>query len=83
MLGVVARGLSIPFRQQPPLASRSIFERPLADPEKHLALHLEVLAMLEKGAIQELPRADWSPGFYSRIFLVWQEVWEMETGHRS
>ena len=70
VLGVVARGLSIPFRQQPPLASRPIFEHPPADPEKRLALQQEVLAMLEKGAIQELPNADRSPGFYSRIFFV-------------
>ena len=70
VLGVVARGLPITFHQQPPLASRPIFERPPVDPEKCLALRQEVQAMLEKGAIQELPKDDRSPGFYSRIFLV-------------
>ena len=70
VLGVVSRGLSIPFREQPSLASSPIFEKPPADPEKRQALQQEVLAMLEKGAIQELPADDRTPGFYSRIFLV-------------
>jgi len=69
VLGVVSRGLCLPFKEQPPLSVQPIFLPPVCR-EKRLALSLEIESMLEKNAVEELPTERWTPVFYSRIFLV-------------
>ena len=56
--------------QDPPLSAKPIFFPPPGDPEKALALREEVRTMLCKGAVEEVPVVDCTPGFYSRMFLV-------------
>ncbi|XP_069142249.1 uncharacterized protein [Argopecten irradians] len=69
-LSVVKEGLGIPLLRDPPLASRPIFFPPPGDPEKALAIQEEVRTMLLKGAVEEVPMVECTPGFYSRMFLV-------------
>ena len=63
-------GYRIPFDRRPPL-----FERPLSLPAysrqsiKGVALTQELQTLLRKGAVEPTPQ---SPGFYSRLFVVWK-----------
>ncbi|XP_021361806.1 uncharacterized protein LOC110455772 [Mizuhopecten yessoensis] len=69
-LGGVSKGLCIPHLRDPPLAREPIFFPSPSDPGKVEALRSEVQAMIAKGAIEELSPDQWSPGFYSWVFLV-------------
>ena len=68
VLQVLREGYQIPFHSVPPL-SRVPLHRPTypASSERGLALTEEVLALLEKDAVEPAPS---TPGFYSRLFVV-------------
>jgi len=56
--------------EQPPLSSQAIFLPPPVCKKKRLALPLEIESVLVENAVEELPTDRWTPGFYSRMFLV-------------
>ncbi|XP_021346948.1 uncharacterized protein LOC110446233 [Mizuhopecten yessoensis] len=84
-LGVVSKGLCIPLLRDPPLAREPIFFPSPSDPGNVEALRSEVQAMIAKGAIEELSPDRWSPGFYSRVFLMkkksgaWRHIIDLST----
>ena len=63
-------GYRIPFSSPPPL-SRVPVPIPSYSPTstKGKALRVEVLSLVEKGAVELAPP---SPGYYSRLFVVWK-----------
>ena len=68
VLEVLRQGYQIPFHTSPPLSRVPLpFPSYPATSERGLALRAEVLALVEKGAVEAAPS---TPGFYSRIFLV-------------
>ena len=68
VLEVVSQGYKIPFTTQPPLSLAPIpFSTYQKGSDKEIALGQEVLAMLNKNALQLAPT---DPGFYSQIFVV-------------
>ncbi|XP_021365668.1 uncharacterized protein LOC110458334 [Mizuhopecten yessoensis] len=69
-LSIVAEGLSIPLLREPPLTAEPIFFPPPVDLEKALAVRREIATLVEKSAVEEVPRHRFSPGFYSRFCLV-------------
>ena len=68
VVSTVKEGYKLPFASLPPLTMTPFVETSYRDGEKRQALHLAVLQMKDKGAIEValVP----SPGFYSRLFLV-------------
>ena len=68
MVKVLKEGYQIPFSSIPPLSPVPLrFQSYLHDSVKAEALEQELLALLEKGAIESAPH---SPGYYSRMFVV-------------
>ena len=67
---VLRLGYRIPFSSPPPL-SAVLLPIPSYSPSsiKGKALHGEVLSMICKGALELAPP---SPGYYSRLFVVWK-----------
>ena len=65
-------GYCIPFSSPPPLSPVPI-PVPSYSPSsiKGEALHGEVLSLVEKGAVELAPP---SPGYYSRLFVVWKAM---------
>ena len=65
---VVRFGYQIPFRAPPPLSPPKEFHSYGGSGVKFQALDAEVQTMIQKGAIELVPRP--GPGFYSRLFVV-------------
>lgn len=84
LLEVVERGLQLSFTSPPPLVRRPKWIAVPHSPEKAAALRQEVVALLEKQAI-EVVRDTASPGFYSHLFVVpkpggrWRPVIDLST----
>ncbi|VDI09351.1 Hypothetical predicted protein [Mytilus galloprovincialis] len=72
LLGSVSnsRGLTLQFKEQPPLSPVPIPLSNTQDPQKFLLLSTEVETLLTKRAVEEVPVSSIDPGFYSRLFLV-------------
>ena len=87
-LSVVSKGLDIPLMREPPLSQDPIFFPPPSDPDKAQALLDEVNCLIRKEAVEELPRSFWTPGFYSRMFLVrkksgaWRPIIDLSSFNR-
>ncbi|CAG2229494.1 unnamed protein product [Mytilus edulis] len=63
-------GLTLQFKEQPPLSPVPIPLSNTQDPQKFLLLSTEVETLLTKRAVEEVPVSSIDPGFYSRLFLV-------------
>ncbi|CAG2193387.1 unnamed protein product [Mytilus edulis] len=68
--GVIRGGLTLQFKEQPPLSPVPIPLSNTQDPQKFLLLSTEVETLLTKRAVEEVPVSSIDPGFYSRLFLV-------------
>ena len=68
---VLREGYRIPFLSHPPLSAEPI-PLPSYNPSstKRLALEEVTLGLITKGAVELAPLP--SPGFYSRLFVVWK-----------
>ncbi|VDI04282.1 Hypothetical predicted protein [Mytilus galloprovincialis] len=67
---VIRGGLTLQFKEQPPLSPVPIPLSNTQDPQKFLLLSTEVETLLTKRAVEEVPVSSIDPGFYSRLFLV-------------
>ena len=67
---VIREGYRIELSDPPPLSHVPIPMRLPRGTDHLVALRREVMALLYKGAIEELHPLSLTPGFYSRIFLV-------------
>ena len=70
VLSVIRGGLTLQFKEQPPLSPVPIPLSNTQDPQKFLLLSTEVETLLTKRAVEEVPVSSIDPGFYSRLFLV-------------
>ncbi|CAG2208128.1 unnamed protein product [Mytilus edulis] len=70
VLSVIRGGLTLQFKEQPPLSPVPIPLSNTRDPQKFLLLSTEVETLLTKRAVEEVPVSSIDPGFYSRLFLV-------------
>ena len=71
MLSIIRGGLTLQFKDQPPLSVTPVVLSHTSDPLKFQLLSVEVETLLEKAAIEEILPSDLrTPGFYSRLFLV-------------
>ena len=78
---VLREGYRIPFLRPPPLSTEPIPMPSYAPTSiKGAALEEVTLALIAKGAVELAPLP--SPGFYSRLFVVWKTSGVVETGHR-
>ena len=69
---VLKEGYVIPFSSPPPLSPDPIpFSSYSLDSTKGKALFGEILALIEKGAVELAPP---SPVYYSRMFVVWKAL---------
>ena len=85
---MVESGFRIPWSGAPaPLSRNPLFASPPACPQVAEVLRQEVLSLLEKRAISEVPPPI-SPGFYGRIFVVpktsggWRPVLDLSALNR-
>ena len=71
MVEVLREGYRIPFLRPPPLSADPIPMPSYAPASiKGAALEEVTLALIAKGAVELAPLP--SPGFYSRMFVVWK-----------
>ncbi|CAG2224453.1 unnamed protein product [Mytilus edulis] len=70
VLSIIRGGLTLQFKNPPPLSAVPISLSHTQDPVKCQLLSVEVDTMLQKAAIEEVSILTLSPGFYSRLFLV-------------
>ena len=79
---VLREGYRIPFLCSPPLSDVPI-PMPSYNPlsTKGVGLGEVTQALIAKGSVELAPLP--SPGFYSRLFLVWKSLGVVETSHRS
>ena len=70
VLSVIRRGLTLQFREHPPLSSVLIPLSRTPDTQKFQLLSKEVDTLLAKRAVEEGHVSSIDPGFYSRLFLV-------------
>ena len=68
ILNTLARGYRLQFARKPPPFSDVVFSN--VKGREGLVLQQEILSLLEKGAIREVPVDQRRSGFYSRYFLV-------------
>ncbi len=68
VMGIIKRGYSLQFARRPPRFSGVVSTS--VQGENARVLRLEVMTLLEKGAIEMVPPALSESGFYSRYFLV-------------
>jgi hypothetical protein len=68
-MSITSHGLFLTFTTHPPLTSSPLWITPPKDPNKALALRLEVDALLTKRAT-EIVSETTTPGFYSHLFVV-------------
>ncbi len=68
VMNTVRRGYSLQFARRPP-RFRGVLATSVRSNDAHV-LHIEVMNLLEKGAIEIVPPAQSESGFYSRYFLV-------------
>ncbi|VDI33686.1 Hypothetical predicted protein [Mytilus galloprovincialis] len=70
VLSVIRGGLTLQFKEQPPLSPVPIPLSNTQDPRKFLLLSTEVETLLTKRAVEDVPVSSIDTGFYSRLFLV-------------
>ncbi|XP_071123791.1 uncharacterized protein [Mytilus edulis] len=70
VLSVIRGGLTLQFKEQPPLSPVPIPLSNTQDPQKFLLLSTEVETLSTKRTVEEVPVSEIDPGFYSRLFLV-------------
>lgn len=70
VLSIIRGGLTLQFKDRPPLSNTPVVLNQTSDPLKSELLSVEVETLLEKAAIEEISSSNLSPGFYSRLFLV-------------
>ncbi len=68
VMNAVRRGYSLQFARRPP-RFRGVLATSVRSDDTHV-LRVEVMNLLEKGAIEIVPPAQRESGFYSRYFLV-------------
>ena len=74
---VLREGYRIPFLRPPPLSAEPIPMPSYAPTSiKGAALEEVTLALIAKGAVKLAPLP--SPGFYSRLFVVWKTSWSWQ-----
>ena len=78
---VLRFGYRIPFLSSPPLSLTPV-PMPSYNPfsTRGVALEEVILGLIAKGAVELAPLP--SPGFYSRLFVVWKTSGVMASGHR-
>ena len=69
VLEVVERGYALEFAAEPPPYT-GVRQTQMSDPAKMEVVLQEIHTLLEKGAIEEVPRGEEQEGFYSTLFLV-------------
>lgn len=69
VVSTLSQGYSIPFRYHLP-GFRGVKRTIVKDPNKALALHQEVCALLKKGTIEPLDSCSQNSGFYFTYFLI-------------
>ncbi|KAL0149567.1 hypothetical protein M9458_055094 [Cirrhinus mrigala] len=73
VLRTIRHGYTIQFRKGPPPFSGVL---PMTvRPWESSILSQEIVSLLEKGAIEEIPPTQMESGFYSRYFVVPKKVW--------
>ena len=70
VLSVIRGGLDLVFQERPPLSDSPIPMSQTSDKETLRLLSEEVRSLLLKRVIEEIPLTQWTPGFYSRLFVV-------------
>ena len=77
-------GFSPPFTSQPPLSfPTGRFSTPSQGPLNDSLIDIEVAALLEKGAIEEVPLRPPSLGFVINLFLVQKKNGKMRSASTS
>ena len=68
VLNTIARGYKLQFAKRPPAFQKIIFSHAVGQAAE--ILRAEIISLLDKKAIREVPKRQSMTGFYSRYFLV-------------